>query len=591
MKIISIFNRRIFYLLAALIPVIVFIALFTSVVHSPYLGMEFERKADKWFVVSVDNALYAHKYDNLIGAEVVEIAGKKIEVDTLEHEIDARKNKDDAKGIFTTVKYFSEHIKTGQATTLVFLNKGEISNIEVVPVLYPAGKYLFDNISLFVTAFLTLFVGIFLVFKRPDNQHARMMYLVSFFLGMECVTMPVLYLKSPGYDFLYFMIFFNIMEIAVSYFLSSIAYFVLAFPDRHPLLDNKLVVSFIWLAPLSYLYLFYVHMVFSFFITYIIFMCLFPIIIAAYKYITITSPDMRAQIKTIMLGIMLGFIIVLVLFFLPIILVGKSIVAANWILCTAVVFPLFTAFAIMRYKLMDIDTLFDNTIIYTITVLILASLDLFIIYLLTDTVLVRLNIPQPLIVIFAVWIIIFAYIPVRNFVQRIIKKLLKRELYDINQVALLLSQQMLSAEDMQAAFEKATVTITDTLHPKGVEYTLMGERGSILMENKHIVEPVNISSYTKPVSLFAIEFSDKKLPDNYSGGALVPVVSTKGHLGYFILQDKYSQRLYDSEDMKLLSIIASQLALTLEAIQYKEELRKNEAERAKRKREAHQGYP
>lgn len=582
--ILSIFNRRIFYLLAALIPVIVFIALFTSVAHSPYLGMEFERKADKWYVVSVDNALYAHKYDNLIGAEVVEIAGKKIEVDTLEREVNARKNKADTRGIFTTAQYFSQHIRTGERISLIFSDKDGFSHIDVVPVPYPVIKYLHDNIPLFITALLTLLVGLFLVLKRPDNNHARMIYFVSLLIAMECLILSLLYLKNPGYDFMYFTLFFIILQFTIAYFLSSMAYFLLLFPNKHPLADNKLFVSFLFVfLPLLYLYLFFIHMIYPLYIAEIIFLCSFSMVMAAYKYITITSPDMRAQMKTIMLGIVLAFITALILFFIPIILIGRSIVSANWIMCVAVVFPAFTAVAIMRYKLMDIDTIFDNTIIYTITVLILAALDLFIIYFLTDTVLVSLNIPQPLIVIFAVWIIIFAYIPVRNFVQNIIKRLLKRELYDINHVALSLSQQMLSAGDMKTAFDKATVAITDTLHPKGVEYTLMGDRGNILMENKHAFRPVSITSYVKPVPLFEIQFSDKKLPDNYSGGALVPVVGTKGHLGYFVLQDKYSQRLYDSEDMKLLSVIASQLVLTLEAIQYKEELRKNELESQKEK--------
>jgi signal transduction histidine kinase len=546
--------------------------------------MEFERKADKWFVVSVDNTLYAHKYDNLIGAEVVEIAGKKIEVDTLEREVNARKNKADTKGIFTTAQYFSQHIRTGERISIIFSDKDGSSRIDVLAVPYPVIKYLHDNIPLFITALLTLLVGLFLVLKRPDNNHARMIYFVSLLIAMECLILSLLYLKNPGYDFMYFTLFFIILQFTIAYFLSSMAYFLLLFPNKHPLADNKLFVSFLFVfLPLLYLYLFFIHMIYPLYIAEIIFLCSFSMLVAAYKYITITSPDMRAQMKTIMLGIVLAFITALILFFIPIILIGRSIVSANWIMCVAVVFPAFTAVAIMRYKLMDIDTIFDNTIIYTITVLILAALDLFIIYFLTDTVLASLNMPQPLIVIFAVWIIIFAYIPVRNFVQRIIKKLLKRELYDINQVSLSLSRQMLSAADMKAAFEKATNTITDTLHPKGVEYTLVGERGSILMENKYIAESANISSYIKPVSLFEIEFLDKKLPDNYSGGALVPVVGTKGHLGYFILQDKYSQRLYDSEDMKLLSVIASQLALTLEAIRYKEELRKNEVERAKEK--------
>ncbi len=585
MKFISLLlDKKIFYVVVSIIPVLIFIALIVSVSQSPYLGMEFERKNDKWYLVSVDNAVHAHQYDNLIGAEVTEMAGKKIEVDTLEKEVNARKNKADTKGIFTTAQYFSQHIKTGEGIPIIFSDKGGSSRIDVLSVPYPIIKYLHDNIPLFITAILTLMVGLFLVLKRPDNNHARMIYFVSLLIALECLLLSLLYLKNPGYDFMYFTLFFIILQFTIAYFLSSMAYFLLLFPNKHPLADNKLLVSFLFIfLPLLYLYLFFIHMIYPLYIAEIIFLCSFSMVVAAYKYLTITSPDMRAQMKTIMLGIVLAFITALILFFIPIILIGRSIVSANWIMCVAVVFPAFTAVAIMRYKLMDIDTIFDNTIIYIVTVLILAALDLFIIYFLTDTVLASLNIPQPLIVIFAVWIIIFAYIPVRNFVQNIIKRLLKRELYDINHVALSLSQQMLSAGDMKAAFDKATVAITDTLHPKGVEYTLMGDRGSILMENKHAIGPVNITSYAKPVPLFEIKVSEKSLPDNYSGGALVPVVSTNGHLGYFVLQDKYSQRLYDSEDMKLLSVIASQLALTLEAIQYKEELRKNELESQKEK--------
>ena len=74
---------------------------------------------------------------------------------------------------------------------------------------------------------------------------------------------------------------------------------------------------------------------------------------------------------------------------------------------------------------------FDSTIISTITVGILALLDIGVISCFSNLKIAHFKISETLAAIIGVCLVIFAYIPVRNTVKKAVRIVLKREIYDI----------------------------------------------------------------------------------------------------------------------------------------------------------------
>jgi signal transduction histidine kinase len=296
-------------------------------------------------------------------------------------------------------------------------------------------------------------------------------------------------------------------------------------------------------------------------------------IIVLRSYFVLHSPETKTQVRVILYGTGLALATFPVLYFGPMLLTGGRVFSAYVPMISSVLLPLSMAFAIMRYRLMDIDTLFDNTLIYATTLLLLVLADVGLVNILIHSKVIPTN--NFLFILISVWFIIFAYIPVRNFVQNIMKKLLKREIYDINAVSLQLSKELLSASGIEDAFRKVNFAIGNAMHPRGGNAYLVNPNGGVVpvWEENEIPTPRididKITTLAAPVHLSVI-VEAKNLPAEYAGGIYVPIIGSQRQIGYFVFQNKHSDRLYDNNDIKLLGIASNQLAMAVEALKAQE---------------------
>jgi two-component system sensor histidine kinase DesK len=306
-----------------------------------------------------------------------------------------------------------------------------------------------------------------------------------------------------------------------------------------------------------------------------------------------SNPIEKAQIRWLYIGVGLFIISALVLLYLPLALTGHGFINEQFSFIT-ILFPLSMVFSILRYRLMDIDSLIDNTLIYVITLGLLAFMDIGIVAILINTEF--FNISTPVAIAISVWIAAFAYIQIRNFVQKQIKRILKREVYDINQASIQLGKKLFSVNNIKEAFAKTNVIIHETLYPKSSNAYLFNENTYIpIWESKKYNLPLDtdkIKNIKEATPLYKL-IDSEMLPDDCSGGVIVPVISVNKIIGYFLFQDKQSDRLYGNEDMKLFAILANQLAMAVEAIHMREELKQKEINDLKEKerisREIHDG--
>jgi signal transduction histidine kinase len=399
------------------------------------------------------------------------------------------------------------------------------------------------------------------------------------------------------YNYSIFKVFEFTLDLIPLYIYALTLHFCLIFPREKRITSNKYFFLLLYAIPLFIFWLYELRISYIALFIFIITYGLSSFFAIIHSYVTIKSPIEKTQVRWVIWGITIC-LLMLIFEFLPILLIGKTLFDQTFLLLSFIFFPLSIAFAITRYRLMDIDTLFDNTLIYATTLGVLAFLDIVIITALVNIQILSFRISEPVAMIIGVWAIIFTYIPIRNYIQNIIKRILKREIYDTNQVIIQFSRDLLTAPTINSAFEKMLSRIEDTLHPKGSIAVLRKETGGYLTfggQDNEIPLEIDIAKAEKihaPTLLFNI-ITVESLPDNYNGGLFVPITGTQGYLGHCILQNKHSGRLYDKEDIKLLNVMANQLAMTIEAILSRENAAKKEkeaiAEKERISREIHDG--
>jgi signal transduction histidine kinase len=99
-------------------------------------------------------------------------------------------------------------------------------------------------------------------------------------------------------------------------------------------------------------------------------------IATCWSYFSCSNPVEKQQMKWICAGYIFGFSPIIVLNIIPLILTGDTLVDPRFAQIFAVLLPLFMAFAIHRYRLMEIDDLLHGALIYTATIGLLIGIDL-----------------------------------------------------------------------------------------------------------------------------------------------------------------------------------------------------------------------
>lgn len=577
----SFIKLKYLYLAISIIPIIITIIGFLILMDSPYTGLHFERRDDKWYISSIDANAPASRYPDLVGKEVVMIGDRKLEkYDLIEYPDDIKKQ-NDYSHFWDSQTYLNNYIKS--ASTIELTIAGDPEKTNITPASISLFHIISTNIISLAVFIFSLSVGLLVIFKKPENVHARVLFLMILAMGVYIITVMLYTSRDIVLDTNIFKFLVMLNSLAGTYIGVTLLHFSLIFPKARSYVYNKVIFPIIYILPLLILYLYQMriswesHYIFTF-------SCiLIGIILIINTFTTLHSPAEKAQTKLVLLGTALFLISASALHLFPILLLGHRIFSDAALFPLILIIPIFVTFSIFKYGLMDIDSLFDNTLIYSITIGLLALIDITVVYILTSNKMLLPIFKEPFSTIIAILVIIFAYLPVRNLVQKQIKKVLKREIYDTNTISLKLSKDLISASDIQSAFDKAITMINNALHPKG-NNILFNQHGSIVIEDEWL-DTEQLNTVKSPTHLYQISNIDI-LPKNYTGGICIPIIGTQRSLGHLILQNKHSERLYDKEDIKLLSIIAAQLAMTIEALMAREE---QEREKEKISREIHDG--
>lgn len=564
----------------SLIPVFVFLVIFISLVSSPYTGLKFQRSDNGWAIASADRAIHSNKLDPYIGKQIQSIAGRQIQQDDLIKDLDERVNKQNMLAMKDPIFYFRNHIKKGETVEIVFRDQS-LKPLMITPSDYPVFYYFATSYILLILALSTLVLGCIIFFKSPGDIRVIAFYILSMALSTYEINITMNLSRDLSIDPYIFIVNYYLGAVAGYSILYYTLHFSLVFPKPMPMTSTWIYRASLYFMPSLIVV---VTMPLSIYPAPPIILLILTIAAIIYNYLTIASPEMKAQLRVILFGFVFTIFIALATYFFPMFLVGKTIINSQILMLLTFVLPLSMAFAITKYKLMDIDNLFDSTLIYTLTVGLIALLDIIIVYLLSSTKIPFFSFSTPVLTLVAIWVVIFTYLPLREKLSYFVKKLLKREIYDISKVSLTLSENFISVTSEKAIMSLVVNATNDALHPKKIELCIYNEKGCINSEWKGKCCADISDLPNMPDDIFNGRAGSCAYPE---GALIVPLKAVDHPIGYIVLHPKYSGRLYDSNDRKLLKTIGNLAVSAIERIRYREKDMQNAIEKANMSREIH----
>jgi signal transduction histidine kinase len=280
------------------------------------------------------------------------------------------------------------------------------------------------------------------------------------------------------------------------------------------------------------------------------------------------DPIQRQQLKWVLTGFGFGLFPFVLVNGIPMMLGGERLINDTVPGFFLIFVPLFMAFAIQKYRLMDIDSLFDNTLIYGATFGALAIIDLLVLSALSHFSSKQTS-PGLAAGVLGLWLAVLVYAPIRNTFRKWIRRLLKREDYNLKEIATRLSTQLISCFEVSDACRITMTVIEETLHPIGGRIWLLPEVG-VDREPDDVDRAVardildKLEGLQGPALLCTLRPSG--LIPEYSGGVVVPFGAAAGRAGCIILKNKVTGRPYSREDLSLLDMIGGQISLAILSI-------------------------
>lgn len=287
-----------------------------------------------------------------------------------------------------------------------------------------------------------------------------------------------------------------------------------------------------------------------------------------------SDPIKRQQLKWVLGGFGFGLLPFVLVNGIPMIVTGQRLVADTIPGLFFIFIPLFTAFAIQKFRLMEIDSLFDNTLVYGATFGVLTVMDFAVIGLFSRVLPDRSTAAGLFAGILNLWLVIILYVPVRNKFRDWVTRLLKRGRYDFTEVSTRLSSRLILASDASTACRETANFLHETLHPRGSCIHLFSEAGLRCVFDDACGDlPPEIPERSRHLNAAAYLYSlpsEEDPPPGYTSGVVIPLIGQARPTGCIILKDKISGKPYSRNDLSLLDMIGRQLSLALESISAKE---------------------
>jgi adenylate cyclase len=299
-----------------------------------------------------------------------------------------------------------------------------------------------------------------------------------------------------------------------------------------------------------------------------------------YRLFDTHLPFVRQQSRVIIFGAIIAFLPA-VSYIAPLAF-GVFTPFYAWLIFPAlIVFPLSITYAILRYRLLDVDRFFSRALAYLVT--IGAALAAFYGLLILFSIFVenQLRASDPLVIAAYLLVLVVGLNPLRALIQRGIDRLFYRSPADYRRALSSLSRSLVITPDLTQTLRTLEAQITQALSPeKFLIYLYNDDLGEYL---PHATQDISVPPYEVGDPLINVLASSRApiwfptngpLPQPLQGGAdiyrrlmgftFVPL-NYEGKLsGFMALGPRRSGDLYNGDDLDFLAAVAAQSTLALE---------------------------
>jgi sigma-B regulation protein RsbU (phosphoserine phosphatase) len=294
-------------------------------------------------------------------------------------------------------------------------------------------------------------------------------------------------------------------------------------------------------------------------------------------YSGVVNPALRTQVKVVIAGIVAAVGLYVIAFIIPTILSIRLPYGLReiMILTALIVGPGSIAWAIIKFRFLDIGLIARQSLVYTITTAIVVGGYLLVITQLSTLFTSIFGYGSRILDVLVVIILLLFFQPIYNQVDDFVRRIFIRSRSDYRHLMEEFSKQLITVFDIN----RLTTIVGDTLNREmfiektnfalrlgsGDFYRFMGDSREYTIE-KGIHD--QLIDKQKPVFLNGLKGLTR---EGYLGGRLVelgghlvvPLIDNKELVGVVFLSQKIAGFRYTYEDLTLLSVVANQVVVAL----------------------------
>jgi len=298
------------------------------------------------------------------------------------------------------------------------------------------------------------------------------------------------------------------------------------------------------------------------------------------------SPIIRQQSRVILFGSFLGFLPMLVY-------VGSLIASAliefrAWLVFPSLIlFPLSITYAILRYRLLDVDAILVRAVTYIMMTIVVVAAFYGLLTLLSLALEETVQANNPLVIAAYLFILVIGLTPLRNLIQGSIDRIFYRAPADYRRALTVLSRALVVMPNLTQTLRLLEDQLQQAIAPE--KFTLHLYNDDLGEYIPHATQSDSAPPYQLDDPLIRLLESSQApvwLPPDgpvpaplqdarkLMGFTFVPLRYKKRLIGFMSLGPRRSGDLYNSNDLDFLAAVADQSTLALENARLFENLRR-----------------
>ena len=460
---------------------------------------------------------------------------------------------------------------------------GDAYEVELTPIQFPFT----DLVSLFIVPYLIglafLGIGLWAYRLRSDLWESRaLLYFVS---GATVLMTTMFEISTTRYTN-------AIWGLAVLLSAGGLMYLAMVFPQptrivhAHPRLRLLPWVVLALLAPMmvivvvappsAYTYTYW----WQFGYMCIVLGFLFLVSVLSWRILSSQSNIVRQQSRVIIFGTILALLPIMV--YLALLGSGRATQFRAWVFFPPmIIMPLSITYAILRFRLLDVDRILSRLLAYLLTTAVALGAFYGLIALLSVLLQDAIHANDPLIIAAYLLVLAAGLMPVRNLIQHAIDRLFYRSPADYRRALTSLSQKLVITPDLSQTLRTMEDQLQQALAPdKFVVYLYNDELGKYFphASREDSAAPYQVEDplvhymlkngapvWLPPSGELPEELRSKQ--GNYKrlkGYTFVPLHYEEKLIGFLMLGPRRSGDLYTGDDLDFLAAVAAQSTLALE---------------------------